>query len=123
MKRIHVHTARMLGLAMVVGVFGGACSGDSGNAHFDQCLPDVPADECYASRRDPESDQVALASEIALRYIDEQGRPFVTGISGPTAHGLSRNTPPYLSLTTFTSATALPSWRSSKRPACRNRRS
>ncbi len=70
MKRIHVRTARILSLAMLAGVSGWACSGDSGNVYFDQCLPDVPADECYASRRDPESEQVALALEVALRYID-----------------------------------------------------
>ena len=69
MRRIHVRTASILGLAMLVGVFGGACSGDSGNVHFDQCPPDVPADECYASRRDPDSDQVASAEAIALRYM------------------------------------------------------
>lgn len=85
MKRIYVRTAHMLGLAVLLGVFGGACSGDSGNAHFDQCLPDVPADECYASRRDPESDQVALASEIALRYIDEHAATSHPWDWGPSA--------------------------------------
>lgn len=38
---------------------------------FDWCSPDGPPDaECYASKRDPASVNVALAREIALKQID-----------------------------------------------------
>lgn len=70
MKRFHIHTARILGLSILMGVSGWACSGDSGSTYFDQCDPEVPAAECYALLRDPDSDQVALALDVALRYID-----------------------------------------------------
>ena len=39
---------------------------------FDACAPDqVPDATCYASKRDPGSDNVALASAIAARYMAE----------------------------------------------------
>jgi unsaturated rhamnogalacturonyl hydrolase len=41
-------------------------------AFFDACDPrQVPDAECYAAKRDPASTNVALATDIALRYIDE----------------------------------------------------
>jgi len=46
------------------------CS-DGGPTYFDACDGTVTEEECYALRRDPSSAQVALASQIALRYIDE----------------------------------------------------
>lgn len=40
--------------------------------YFDQCEPGVAPDEaCYSSKRDPTSPNVALATEIAHRYIAE----------------------------------------------------
>lgn len=38
---------------------------------YDLCLPDTPPDEeCYRSKRDPGSETVGLAEEIAFRYMD-----------------------------------------------------
>lgn len=43
----------------------------SGKLPFDWCLPDSPPDaDCHASKRDPESESIALALEIALAQIE-----------------------------------------------------
>ena len=58
----------------IVLVTAGSCggtSGDDGYDYYDQCDPEVASDDCYAMRRDPDSEQVAMASAIALRYIDD----------------------------------------------------
>lgn len=47
------------------------CTSTGASSYCDQCDADVPASECYATRRAPESDQVALATDIALRWIEE----------------------------------------------------
>ena len=57
----------------IVLVAAGSCGGTSapdGYDYYDQCEPDVAPDDCYAMRRNPDSEQVAMASAIALRYID-----------------------------------------------------
>ena len=70
-----------------------ACTDDtaSDSNYYDYCDTTVSADECYASRRDPESDQVAMATEIALGYIDRH--PFEDEIwdwkSGVLMHALT----------------------------------
>jgi unsaturated rhamnogalacturonyl hydrolase len=46
------------------------CSNGS-TTYFDACDEPVTADECYSLRRDPSSEQVGLATDIALRYVDE----------------------------------------------------
>ncbi len=75
MKRLLDTTIRSIGAALLLGAVALGCGTDSSNGgssrpYFDYCEPSVPADECYALRRDPESDQVALASAIALRYME-----------------------------------------------------
>ena len=44
---------------------------------FDWCDPDQPPDDaCHATKRDPGSENIALATALALRYMDEH--PFET---------------------------------------------
>lgn len=70
MKRVIIKGMRVIGVGLLLGATTSGCSdADSSETYFDYCDPSVPADECYALRRDPESDRVALASEIALRYM------------------------------------------------------
>ena len=47
------------------------CTSTGTSSYYDQCEADVPDSECYATRRAPESEQVALATDIALRWIEE----------------------------------------------------
>jgi len=61
-------------VASAVAVAAGlvACDEPAPFTFFDACDPGaVPDDACYASKRDPSSADVALARDIALRYIDE----------------------------------------------------
>jgi len=63
-------------LALCCGVGGGGCGDDSGNGGdpmpFDFCTPgQAPDAACYASKRDPSSDNVALARAIADKQIEE----------------------------------------------------
>jgi len=70
MKRTITRGMRVIGVGLLLGATASGCSDtDSSETYFDYCDPSVPADECYALRRDPESERVALASEIALRYM------------------------------------------------------
>jgi unsaturated rhamnogalacturonyl hydrolase len=50
-----------------------SCSEPTPDYHFfDACHPRrIPDTACYAAKRDPSSGEVALATRIALRYIDE----------------------------------------------------
>lgn len=62
----------LIALAIAAGVL--ACGDEPRPPYefFDACSPDaVPDDACYASKRDPASADVALATEIAHRYIAE----------------------------------------------------
>ncbi len=52
---------------MVLGVPG--CGSSNGAAN--PCDETAGGEACYASNRDPSSAEIALATEIALRYIDE----------------------------------------------------
>ena len=69
MKRLLIlnYCAVAIGLLMAASscTSTATCSG-----YYDCCDATVPAAECYARRRDPESEQVDLAKKIALRYID-----------------------------------------------------
>ena len=48
------------------------CMSTNGSAdYYDKCDADVPTAECYATRRAPESEQVDLATDIAVRWMDE----------------------------------------------------
>ena len=51
------------------------CGSDTSSSYFDVCDEPISDEECYALRRDPTSDQVALATKIAIRYIDEHPAP------------------------------------------------
>lgn len=68
MKRLAVFA-----LATALALNAAACGDDPPPFEFfDACAPDqVPDATCYANKRDPSSDNVALASEIAARYIVE----------------------------------------------------
>jgi len=70
-NRISIQIVRVLAISFFVGA--SACGSSTANeGYFDQCEPGMPPDaECYAKRRDPESEQVALATEIARRWTDE----------------------------------------------------
>ena len=53
---------------------GAETGADAGpiTAYFDQCVPgEAPDEACYAETRDPDSEEVALALEIAQRFMDE----------------------------------------------------
>lgn len=56
-------------VAMAFLVVAAGC--DGGRGIFDQCDGQWPDAECYAATRDPGSDNIALASDILDRYIDE----------------------------------------------------
>ncbi len=60
---------RLLGISFLMGTV--QCTSTGTSSYYDQCDADVPASECYATRRAPESEQVALATDIALRWIEE----------------------------------------------------
>jgi unsaturated rhamnogalacturonyl hydrolase len=67
-NRISIQIVRVIATSLLVGV--SACgSGTADEGYFDQCEPEVSPAECYAKRRDPESAQVKMAGDIALRYI------------------------------------------------------
>jgi unsaturated rhamnogalacturonyl hydrolase len=68
-KRQSIITAWGLGLLIVSGALTSGCGDGSSSTAFDDCDASIPEDECYALRRDPDSDQVALALEIARRYV------------------------------------------------------
>ncbi len=60
---------RVLVISLLFG--GSGCGSSGGSFDFpDACNGKAPDAACYAQKRDPASDQVALATEIALRYIE-----------------------------------------------------
>ncbi|MDH3653898.1 MAG: glycoside hydrolase family 88 protein [Myxococcales bacterium] len=69
MNRIPNWIFRVLGISLLMGAV--QCTSTGTSSYYDQCDADVPASECYATRRAPESEQVALATDIALRWIEE----------------------------------------------------
>ena len=71
---MHVNPKSMLlALLCVASMLGalGCSSSSSTPTYFDYCEPSIPPAECYAERRDPDSDQVMLATDIARRYMNE----------------------------------------------------
>lgn len=72
MKRLCISAMRGFGMAllMVAAGCGSTGSDDYVPKYFDDCKPSIPPDECYSIRRDPGSEQVALAKGIARRYIE-----------------------------------------------------
>ena len=69
MNRISMMIRPVLGISLLLGA--SQCTSTATNDFYDQCDAGIPADECYATRRAPESDQIALAMEIADRWMDE----------------------------------------------------
>jgi unsaturated rhamnogalacturonyl hydrolase len=59
-----------IAVGLILGATTSACSSSSNNSIPDDCGPDVSYDECYIEKRDPDSEQVQLATDIALRYIE-----------------------------------------------------
>lgn len=57
--------------SLALHAFGCSDGSSSSTPYPDACEPTETEDECYAGVRDPGSDQVALATEIAHRYMDE----------------------------------------------------
>lgn len=55
--------------------FAPACDSES-SPGVPTCDSDLSEDECYALQRDPDSEEIALATAIALRYMEEH--PFET---------------------------------------------
>jgi unsaturated rhamnogalacturonyl hydrolase len=69
-NRISIQIVRVLAISFFVGA--SACGSSTANeGYFDQCEPEESPAECYAKRRDPESAQVKMAGDIALRYIND----------------------------------------------------
>ena len=58
-------------VCLLLALGAAACSSSAPPGYFDSCDEPITDDECYALRRDPSSEQVTLATDIALRYIDE----------------------------------------------------
>lgn len=71
MNRIALLFVPVLGLSLLMSTSLSACTETSASGHYDQCDSAIPAEECYVLRREPASQQVALASDIAARWIDE----------------------------------------------------
>jgi unsaturated rhamnogalacturonyl hydrolase len=69
MKPVPIHIVRALGIYLLMGVAG--CTSSVQHSYYDECDAAVPDSECFATGRDPDSEQVALATEIANRWIDE----------------------------------------------------
>ncbi|MGB8224949.1 MAG: glycoside hydrolase family 88 protein [Polyangiales bacterium] len=68
MNLIPSRVVRVLGVALLI--CAASCTGH-GYDYYDQCDAAMSKSECYAARRDPDSEQVAMATDIALRWIDE----------------------------------------------------
>ncbi len=62
---------RFVCVVAAVTVFGTVAGCGGGRGQFDQCGGEWPDAECYADARAPGSDNIALASDIVDRYIDE----------------------------------------------------
>lgn len=69
MNRIPMLIVRVLGISLLMGAAYCTCTATYN--YYDQCDSAVPAAECYAERRAPESTQVQLATDIAHRFMDE----------------------------------------------------
>lgn len=69
MNRIPILIVRVLGISLLMGAADCTCR--VGYNYHDECDRSVSHSECYATRRDPDSEQVAMATDIALRWIDE----------------------------------------------------
>lgn len=69
MNRIPIYIVQALGIALLM--CASSCTSTATSNYYDQCDTGIPAAECYATRRTPESAQVALATDIAHRWIDE----------------------------------------------------
>ena len=61
----------VLAVCLLVVLEAIGCGSSTDPIYFDRCEEPISDEECYALRRDPSSAQVTLASDIALRYIDE----------------------------------------------------
>jgi hypothetical protein len=69
---MHLISKSIFHLLVILLLIGAVqCTSAETSGYYDQCDADVPAAECYATRRAPESEQVALATDIALRWIEE----------------------------------------------------
>ena len=68
-----VMKTRLLAIVCLVSVLGAACSSEGGTAEsrLPECDESLTEEELYKCLRDPDSDQIALATDIALRYIAE----------------------------------------------------
>lgn len=75
LARGEVSSFKTRGLALLVALTLCACGGDEPKpdfTFFDACDPrQVPDEACYAAKRNPMSDNISLATDIAHRYIDE----------------------------------------------------
>ena len=71
MKRLPISIARAVVIALLMGTATYACSSSNGSSdtYPDDCGPDVSYDECYVEKRDPDSEQIQLATDIAIRYM------------------------------------------------------
>ncbi len=69
MNRSSKSIFHLLVISLLIGTVH--CTSAETSGYYDQCDADVPAAACYATRRAPESEQVALATDIALRWIEE----------------------------------------------------
>jgi len=70
---MHKNTKTLAAFAvcLLVALEAAGCGSNTDSFYFDRCDEPISDEECYALRRDPSSDQVKLATAIALRYIDE----------------------------------------------------
>ncbi|MGB8329077.1 MAG: hypothetical protein WCE62_03045, partial [Polyangiales bacterium] len=69
MNRVPMLLVRVLGISLLMGAT--YCTCRVSYNYYDECDTAVSHSECYATRRDPDSEQVVLATEIATRWIDE----------------------------------------------------
>ena len=69
----HLRRVTAAALCLAATWVAGACGtseDDVGRDYFDRCETDIPSDQCYRARRDPESAQIAEAEAIAQRYME-----------------------------------------------------
>jgi unsaturated rhamnogalacturonyl hydrolase len=59
---------RLVGIGLLMGA--ATCTCRATFNYYDECDSGISSAECYSTRRAPESEQVAMASAIALQYID-----------------------------------------------------
>lgn len=68
---MHTKPVTTIAICLLLALEAVGCGSSASPSYFDACDDSVSAEECYAARRDPSSEQIALATDIALRYIDE----------------------------------------------------